>query len=374
MKFFLFRKSYVLKAVSLVLLLDGTPASACQEQDEIVVSSILGTENLSSPFLKELYTSAIFQRLKNVDQSGPSHYFGKVGAFSRFDHSIGVFSLLKKHNCSLAEQAAGLMHDVSHTAFSHLGDYLFLSDVHEAVTLAKYQDDIHLKYLKEHHIDEVAKRYDLNLGDLDPDNKRYLALEQPLPNLCADRIEYILHTAIVTKKLKAPETHEILDDLQFDGTNWFFTKPNLARKFSELSLLYTKELWGPAWNIRLNIHFAEAVKRCFALKVLTPSDLSKTDQEILQKIQAYQRKHKDPLIQLYWDQCENINNDLPGVQYNVIRIKPKFRGVDPFVKTNGGLVRLTAIDSSYKQEFDDTKQWCENGVDVRVIIPPTNLK
>lgn len=372
MEFFSLRKFYVFGTASLVLLLSEAPISASQEQEKIVISSILGNEEFSSPFLKELYTSAIFQRLKNIDQSGPSHYFNKIGAFSRFDHSIGVFSLLKKHNCSLAEQAAGLMHDVSHTAFSHLGDYIFLSNIHEAVTNATYQDDIHLKYLKEHHIDKIAARYNLELKDLDPDNKSYLALEQPLPNLCADRIEYVLHTAIVTKKLQKEEVHEILDNLQFDGTNWFFTSPNLAKKFAELSLLYTKELWGAAWNIQMNIHFAEVIKRCFTLKVLCPADLSGTDRELLQKIQSYQSKHKDPLIKLYWEQCENTDKDLPGVQYHVMRIKPKFRGVDPFVKTNDRLVRLTAIDSDYGQKFNDTKHWCENGVDVRIIIPPSH--
>lgn len=366
-------KKFRILGTSFLVAFVGISLNCCQQQKQVVVPSILGTEDLSDLLLQELYTSDALQRLKKIDQSGPSRYFGKIKPFSRFSHSIGVWSLLKRHNCSLAEQAAGLMHDVSHTAFSHLGDYIFSSNIYTAVTQASYQDDIHLEYLKKHHIDAIAKRHNLRIEDLNPDNKLYVALEQPLPNLCADRIEYILHTALVTNDLTKNEVKEILSDLNFDGAHWFLTKPELARKIANLSLRYTRKFWGSAWNIKLNIHFAEIIKRCFSLKVLTSDDLFLADQDVLQKIQTYQNKKHDPLIQLYWKQCERINEDLPGIQYKVIKIQPKFRGVDPLVKTKDGLVRLTTIDSDYKQDFMATKKWSQTCVEVKVIVPPGDL-
>lgn len=364
------RKSWILGA-GLFVLVGSSALCLWVQQKHTAVFSILGEESLTSPLLRELYETEIFQRLRKVDQSGPSRYFNKVGVFSRFSHSLGVMALLKRHNCSLAEQAAGLMHDVSHTAFSHLGDYLFMSDINTAVEKATYQDDILLDYLKKHHIDELVQRHNLKLEDLDPDSGRYLALEQPLPNLCADRIEYILHTGIITNKITNDEMQEILADLHFDGSYWYFTKPDLAKKLAELSLYFIKELWGPAWNIRINAHFAKVIKRCFVLGVLKYDDLFLTDEDILEKIKAYQDKHNDPLIKLYWEQCERIDEDLPGVQYKSVKIRPKFRGVDPFVKTSdGSLVYLTTIDSDYMEEFIATKEWCLEGFEIKIIVPP----
>lgn len=368
------RKKLCFLVISACILSDIAVWGNLQKKENVEFPLVAESEQISSPLLRELYISGTLQRLKKIDQSGPSHYFHKIEAFSRFSHSLGVLSLLWKYNCSLKEQAAGLMHDVSHTAFSHLGDYIFLKTVQEAIKDATYQDKIHLGYLKEKHIDKILVRYGLKIEDLDPEKKEYLALDQPLPNLCADRIEYVLHTALVTNKLTKGDVQEILDDLHFDGTRWFFTKPNLAKRLAELSLYYIKELWGAPWNIRMNIHFAEIIKRCFDLNVLTRDDLFLTDQEVLKKIQTYQEKARDSLIQLYWEQCEKSEEDLPNIQYKTIKIQPKFRGVDPLIKIGDSFVRLTSIDSEYKREFTETQEWCKKGYEVKVIIPPQNKK
>ena len=43
---------------------------------------------------------------------------------SRFEHSLGVCHLIKILNGSQKEQIAGLLHDIPHTAFSHVIDYV----------------------------------------------------------------------------------------------------------------------------------------------------------------------------------------------------------------------------------------------------------
>jgi len=56
---------------------------------------------------------------------------GVTNPTTRFDHSVGVMLLIRKLGAGsspasalLKEQVAALLHDVSHTAFSHVIDYV----------------------------------------------------------------------------------------------------------------------------------------------------------------------------------------------------------------------------------------------------------
>ena len=86
---------------------------------------VYGEEEINEGVLIELVNSKEVQRLKNITLTGipEEYYFRKVS--SRFGHSVGVMILLRRLGADLKEQIAGLLHDVSHTAFSHLVEWLF---------------------------------------------------------------------------------------------------------------------------------------------------------------------------------------------------------------------------------------------------------
>ncbi len=88
----------------------------------IINDAIYGKYKINEPVLVELIKSRPMQRLKKIAQLGIPDRFYHIRGFSRFEHSLGVMLLLRKLNASLEEQAAGLLHDVSHTAFSHVVD------------------------------------------------------------------------------------------------------------------------------------------------------------------------------------------------------------------------------------------------------------
>jgi HD superfamily phosphohydrolase len=145
--------------------------------------TIFGSTEVEDPLVEEILYSKIMKRLKKINQSGVSSYFGfSPDFFSRYSHSIGVFHLLKKVNASRKERIAGLLHDVSHTVFSHSGDYLFLKDHRKE----GYQDSIHKWFLEKFCIGKILNKYDLNIDEILPENKDFTALEQPLPDMCAD--------------------------------------------------------------------------------------------------------------------------------------------------------------------------------------------
>ncbi len=129
-------------------------------------------------------------------------------SFSRYEHSIGVLALLRKARVPLEEQVAGLFHDVSHTAFSHIADHLFLPKDENHVH--SYQDTIHLEFLKKMKVDQAVGRYNISIGQMNPDLTQYKAVERPLPDICADRLQYIVHTGVILKKITQEQAKSII--------------------------------------------------------------------------------------------------------------------------------------------------------------------
>ena len=101
----------------------------------IVLDSIYG-EHIVEGVLEELIVSKPVQRLKGIHQGGASYLVNEKWDVTRFDHSIGVMLLIKALGGSLEEQIAGLLHDVSYTAFSHVIDFVLDckdEDYHEKI-------------------------------------------------------------------------------------------------------------------------------------------------------------------------------------------------------------------------------------------------
>lgn len=87
--------------------------------------AVYGQYELDDPVVLKIINSPTLQRLKGVSQYGYTKPFFIETNNSRFHHSLGVYLLLKKYNAPLEEQIAGLIHDISHSAFSHCIDYAF---------------------------------------------------------------------------------------------------------------------------------------------------------------------------------------------------------------------------------------------------------
>jgi len=331
------------------------------------VFTMWGYEEMNHPLLEEIFTSPTMTRLDGIDQSGPTAYFGLAPSFSRRDHCNGVWALLKRANVSLEEQVAGLLHDASHTAFSHLADVLFKHD--EVAKHGCYQDSIHEWFLDKMNIPALTKKNGISLKMLNPDNASYTALERPLPHLCADRIHYNIHTGVVFHRITQQEAQGIVNDLLFENGRWFFKTPAVAKKFAQLSVIFSRHVWGSEYNHAFYQIFAQILQQALTKKLITKDEMHfGTDQVILKKLQ----KSNDPLIKKLLKKCENIYAHFTVVEYGKgdSNFKPKFRGINPLVQTKKNTFKvLTEIDSDFKKEFEATKKWCQKGYGIVFIEP-----
>ena len=83
---------------------------------------------IEDPFFLDLINSPCFQRLKRIRQAGPSALVYEFKTVTRYEHSLGVHILLSRLGADRREQVAGLLHDISHTAFSHAVDFVYDSE------------------------------------------------------------------------------------------------------------------------------------------------------------------------------------------------------------------------------------------------------
>ena len=314
----------------------------------------------------QVINSKVLQRLKEIDQSGPARYMDPyLPEFSRFEHSVGVGSILQRFNCSKEEQVAGLLHDSSHTVFSHLGDFVFAKKNLDEFASESFQDSIHNQYLIKNNCEEMLAPIGLTLKDVDIEKNNYRGLEQKLPDLCADRIEYNLTTGIKFGLITKTDAKNIINAIRFQDGIWFFADHKLARKFSELSCYFTLNFWGAKWNTVLNIHFANAINRAIQIGLINTEDLFSTDKKVLNIL----RSSTDQLIKINLLQCEKLLCKLQNKKYKKVLYHPKFRGVDPLVICNDKkLRRLTEIDIIYKNYYDFVKEFCKNGYYVDVLV------
>ncbi len=320
------------------------------------IQTFYGTIEVNEPVILELIASKPMQRLKGVHQYGVSYYTTHREEYNRFDHSIGVFAILRMKGASLHEQIAGLLHDVSHTVFSHTGDYVFNATSHQD----SYQDDVHSWFLQKYGVSDILKKYGIKTEQVIHKSGKFLALEQELPDLCADRIDYNLQGSFFQGFLTKEEIKEIVDDLQFIEGRWVSAKPELMKKMVRFSLHMTKECWGSPDNYLQSKWLAEVIHRAINLGKISQEDIhfgeDKTNWEKLNKI-------SDPIVQNRFNQIFNAKEQFSLVNKSEADLHPKmkFRGVDPWIKKGNTIVRLTTLDSEFAKEYQNVKNVMAEG-------------
>lgn len=320
------------------------------------IPSVYGNISIVDPAVADLIKHPTFQRLKGIHQYGVVPFILKTEQYNRFDHSIGVYWLLKHYGADRLEQIAGLLHDVSHTVFSHVGDYVFK----ESYPGSSYQDDIHIWFLKESGLEEVLLKHNLTAEAIYHKNPHFVALDRDLPELCADRIEYNLQGGLLRGLISKEEFSEITSSLAYENGSWVFQHPDPAAKIGACSLKMTETLWGAPWEAIAYRFAADALKRSFQTGLVTFSEFHfSTDElvwnKLIQSSDPYIKEAVTKMLDIHSSYALTSKEEADKVLYL------KFRGINPLVNTSKGPLKLTDLDSSYKEEFGRVKELMERG-------------
>lgn len=339
----------------------GIVSAFAQEKlpHKLEIETIYGSVTVTDPLVIELVQSPAFQRLKGIRHYGSTDYvFPHAREYSRYEHSLGVYFLLKKYGASRQEQVAGLLHDVSHTVFSHSTDPLFMG----GFTNGAYQDTIHKEFMEKYGIAKILQKYGMCADKLCVLTTSLPALKQKLPAMCADRIEYNLFAGYIDHNMTPEDVRKITRHLHYEKERWYFDDASVARKFAEISLFQTTGVWASPQTIYIGNWTSVALKRAWDLKLITLEDIQfKLADDDMWKLLC---ESEDPVIKKAVNNIKNARKAyvLQPTSTNTDKIFiGKFRGVDPLVKTAGGFKRLSELDPEFKAKFDDAEKIAKAG-------------
>jgi len=296
---------------------------------------VYGDLSIEDSAIISLVDCATFQRLKGIRQAGPSALTFPFKDVTRFEHSLGVYCLLRTLGAPRREQVAGLLHDISHTAFSHAVDFVFSS--HE-------QD--HHEQLKPLMLDRPDISRALDRLGFSPsefyDDSIYPLLEQPIPWLCADRLDYFLRDGLACHVVEPDFVRRIMGCVSVVDFRIVLGDVGVAREAVALFEMMNRNWWSGPVEAYIYNEFADALREAMRLGVLSLDDLMTDDELVLARLAA----SESPLIA---EKLENIRQIRPDrIRSYSPKVVPKERWLDPPVAVNGTLKPLSMIDKARK--------------------------
>jgi HD superfamily phosphohydrolase len=305
--------------------------------------SVYGAVEIHEQILIDLMQARAVQRLNGVLQHGITALIGLTRPVTRFEHSIGVMLLVQRCGGTLDEQIAALLHDVSHTAFSHVIDYVV--DGHDRQS---YHEEKKEHIMAASDLPDVLSRHGYHWRDF-LHEEDYPLLEQLAPALCADRLDYFLRDSRDLGLSTADEIQHALDHLIVHSNRIAVDDVAFARWLADTYIAADKASWANFREVGLYELTARAIKTAMQLGAITEDDFWGTDEQLWFKLQAIDNDELQRQLELISPRTRFEWDDLQPT----FRVSTKLRTIDPDVAVKGQLLPLSSLDADFAHRRAD---------------------
>jgi HD superfamily phosphohydrolase len=314
-----------------------------------ITDKIYGTFEISEPVLVAILQTQAVQRLKGVLQHGITGLIGITSPTTRYEHSVGVMLLVRRLGGDLEEQIAALLHDVSHTAFSHVIDYVFNQHDQQG-----YHEAIKLGYVASTDIPSVLDHYGYNWQDV-LDEERFSLLEQPAPALCADRLDYFLRDSLELGLAGQTDLQCVLDHLVVREGKIGVDDSQAAGWIGNTFIAADERSWANFREVGLYELTARALRTALQIGLLQEADFMQTDAWVWQRLQSAHQLELQRQVQLISPDTRFVKDEHQADFW----VSTKLRTIDPDVLVEGHLIPYSKLNpdfASLRQNYLARKQ------------------
>jgi len=323
----------------------------------IVRDHLYGPTRIEEPLLAALVDSRPVQRLKGVTMGGIVALLGLSPATTRYEHSVGAMLLVRRFGGTVEEQAAALLHDVSHTALSHVVDYVF-----DRTAAQDFHDEHKTDYVHRTDLPEICARHGVDVGRL-LDETLFPLLEQPSPRLCADRIDYTLRDLEPLGIAGARNAAALAGAVVTVDGRMAFADVASAERFGRAYLDCARLSWANPRHSALYELSGRALRTAFDEGAIDRQDFWRSDRDLWRRIETYGRTRPDvaDILKLIDADTRFVasSGGRPG-----LRVRTKVRWIDPDVAVDGAPVRLSALSPDYARTLARYRQTTAESLDL----------
>lgn len=311
---------------------------------------IWGEWEIEDPLLIELIGSKPFQRLKDISNDGANSFLFDIGKPTRYEHSLGVLYVTMQFSKKQEDHAMAVLHDIAHTAFSHVVDFVFgkgdTQDIHE---------EVKMEVLEDSEIKTILKKYDYETKEF------YEKEDFPIVGggkniMNADRIDYYMRDGFGIKSISRDQIEFYVNNLMYDEDleKLYFENERIAGSFALACLNTSRLAYLSANSVGSYYLLSHALKRAVEIELITKEDLIKgTDKSILPILET----SEDEKLQGYFSRLNRDTQfeycDEEKAEHST---KNKVRYVDPLIKLeNGEFANATERVSNLEELLESLK-------------------
>ncbi len=304
-----------------------------------ITDAMYGVHEITEAPLLALLASEPVRRLGRVHQHGMSGLLGLTPPVTRLEHSVGAMLLVRRVGGSVEEQAAALLHDISHTALSHVADCAFPAG-------GSYHEVHKARYVATTCLPALLPQ--VGLPDEVLDEELFGLVEQDAPHLCADRLDYGLRDTVAFNHLPLEKAQAIFANLTA------FPSPSaparcLALRDPALAITLSRAYIATDAGVWCNPAHADMYVRAGALIHSLVADGRMAEDELWLDDKAFWaamraacdeegRREMDALYTIPEEKGLRLPSDA------------KVRTLDPDMVVDGSLVPLSQVSTVWKKE------------------------
>lgn len=278
---------------------------------------------------------------------------------SRLKHSIGVALIVWNFTKDKKQTLAGLFHDISTPAFSHIVDFMNGDYLNQESTedLTKYM----IENSKE--IMELLNRDGIKVEEV-CDYHMYPIADNDTPMLSADRLEYTFSDGFeIDRIFDLDKVNRIYKNISVlknenDEIELGFNNLNIAEEFiNNANKLWLLISGGNEINFIMQF-WTDYLKKSIEKGYIKEADLYKMSEfEIIEKLKEKADEKMIDILEKFQNSTEIIRSDVEVKDKYCVSIKAKRRYINPLVEIGNIAKRVTELSNEANKIIENIKAY-----------------